>query len=191
VIDDAERRAGREQSSAVVDRSDRGQLVLLAAVALAVALVPLVVAYLQLGYQEDITAPTDPVSMGQAETTLDRAVHDASSGVPANYSWDDRSQAVGAVRSRLASTIAAITTVGLDRQTAYEVTYNGTRAASWASNNCPGGPDRAFGPCVADRGVVVQERGGRTHVLAAAFDLDVTAPSGEYRLSTTVERLSG
>lgn len=173
------------------DRSDRGQLVLLAAVALAVALIPLVLAYLQLGYQDDIHATAQPVPAAQAETALDRGLHDAASDIPADYSWNDRSAAVGTVRSRLAPTLMAVSTAGLDRGIAIDIAYNGSRAASWASGHCPDGPDRDFGTCVADRGVVVQERGDRTHVLAATFDVRLTTPDGELRLSTTVERRSG
>lgn len=186
---------GREGRSPVTTdpeaRSGRGQLVLLAAVALAIALVPLVLAYLQLGYQDDIHATAEPVPAAQAETALDRGLQDAASGIPTDYAWNNRSAAVGAVRSRLAPTLAAVSTAGLGRGIAADVAYNGTRAASWAGDHCPGGPDRSFGTCTADRGVVVQERGDRTHVLAAAFDVRLTTPDGELRLSTTVDRRSG
>lgn len=185
-------RQGRSPAAADPEgRSDRGQLVLLAAVALALALVPLVLAYLQLGYQDDIHATADPVPATQAETALDRALQDAASGIPADYGWNDRSAAVTTVRSRLAPTLGAISTAGLGRGIVIDVAYNGTRAGSWASSNCPGGPDRAFGTCVVDRGVVVQERGDRTHVLAAAFDVALTTPEGELHLSTTVDRRAG
>nr|WP_254279967.1 hypothetical protein [Halomicroarcula marina] len=45
--------------------------------------------------------------------------------------------------------------------------------------NCPSGPDRQFGDCAADRGVVVQERLGRTHVLGVAVDVTTTTERGE------------
>jgi hypothetical protein len=169
------------------DRSGRGQLVLVAAAALAVALVPLVLAYLGLGYHDDIHAGSGTAPAGQTETALDRALHDAADGVPSEYSWRERSAAVDTVRDRLAGPIASITAGSLDRGTAVTVGYNETRAARWAAEHCPGGPDRQFGACRADRGVIVQERDGRTHVLGAAFDVTVTTPDRELWFSTTVE----
>ena len=51
-----------------------------------------------------------------------------------------------------------------------------------------GRPRGEFGPCEADRGVVVQERVGRTHVVAAGFDVVVVTQDGETQLRTVVER---
>lgn len=181
----ADGRAGETGRDA--DGSGRGQLVIVAAAALAVALVPLVLAYLQLGYHDDIHAGSGTAPAGQTETALDRALHDAASDVPSEYSWQERSAAVDAVRDRLTGPIASITAGSLDRGTAATVSYNGTRATRWAAEHCPGGPDRQFGGCRADRGVIVQERDGRTHVLGAAFDVTVTTPDQELRFSTTVE----
>jgi hypothetical protein len=172
-------------------RPDRGQFVLLAAVALAVALVPLVLAYLQLGYHDDVHAGSGNAPAQQATTTLERGLHDAATGVPIEYSWVERSAAVDAVRDRLEPTREAVTTAGLDRGVVYTVSYNQQRAATWAGNNCPDGPDRQFGPCEAIDGVIVQERQGRTHVLGVAFDVTVTTPDRELQLSLTVERRPG
>jgi len=176
---------GRERDGG---RTGRGQLVLVAAAALAVALVPLVLAYLQLGYHDDIHAGSNTASAGQVETALDRALHDATTDVPFTYSWSERSAAVDHVRGQLDSSLASVTTGALASGTAYTVSYNRTRATRWAAEHCPGGPDRQFGACQADRGVIVQERDGRTHVLGAAFDVTVTTPDRELRFSTTVER---
>jgi hypothetical protein len=170
---------------------DRGQLVLLAAVALAVALVPLVLAYLQLGYHDDIHAGTGQSHTQQAESTLERGVHDVAREIPAEYTWADRSAAVDAVQTRLEPTVQAIATSGLSRGTAAGVRYNQTRAQDWADTNCPGGPDRQFGPCLAAEGVVVQERQGRAHVLAVAVDIRVTGPDRTVQLSTTTDIRAG
>ncbi|MFB6298328.1 MAG: hypothetical protein ABEH56_07385 [Salinirussus sp.] len=161
----------------------RGQLVLLAAVALAVALVPLTVVYLQLGYGAEVAAGDSPIR--DASRTLGKAVEDAADGVPEEYAWSDRGAAVTAVRDRLRSTLATLNTSRLDAGRAYAVTYNASRAGEWADDNCPNGPDRQFGSCRADRGVVVQERAGRTHVLAVAIDVETVGP-GETRRATVV-----
>jgi hypothetical protein len=55
------------------------------------------------------------------------------------------------------------------------VTENETAAAAVA---CPGGPGRVFGACERDGGLVVQERAGETVVVAAAYDVRVTASGG-------------
>jgi len=166
----------------------RGQVVLLAAFVLAVALVPVVVAYLQLGYDTDLTPQTDRAPETDAERLLDRAVYDAAGGVPDSYSWNERARAVQTVRDRLDPTVRTLERARLSDGIAYRLSYNANRASNWASEHCDRGPDRQFGPCESIRGVVVQERSDRTHVLAVAFDLSVTTPDGERRL-TTVRRL--
>jgi len=165
--------------------------VVLAGVALALALVPLALAYLQLGYHEDVAAGTSAGPAEQAEATIERAVHDAARGVPATYGWAQRSAAVSAVRSRLDPAVTTVERSGLRRGIAREVAYNQTRARQWALANCPRGPDREFGRCVAERGVVVQERRGRTHVLAVGFDIEVTGQDRTVWLSTTVTHRAG
>lgn len=165
----------------------RGQFVLLAAAVLVVALVPMTLAYLQLGYHEDVGAAsvdTDPIH--DAERILNRAVHDAVAGIPDDHAWSNRTGAVDAVRGRLDGDLSTLARSRVEEGTVYNVTYNGSRAAAWEADNCPGGPDRQFGPCAVDRGVVVQERAGRTHVLAVAFDVRVTTPDGRWRATLLV-----
>lgn len=163
----------------------RGQLVLVAAGVVAVALVPVLVAYLQLGYAGDVaasdgyTAPTR-----DAERTLARAVDDASQGIPGAYPWSERREAVDAVRSRLAPALASLRTSRLRRGTVYRVRYNASLARRWARNRCPRGPNRQFGACRARNGVVVQNRSGQVHVVAVAVDLTVVGE--QRRVKTTV-----
>lgn len=158
----------------------RGQLVVLAALAIAVALVPMALAYLQLGYDDDVNGATvDDDTVRDVERTLGRALVDVSTDVPARYTWADRSEAVTTVRDRLEPTIRSVTVDSADSATAITVSFNDTRARERARTACPDGPDRDFGPCRADRGVVVQEREGDTHVLAVAVDVRVTTPNGE------------
>jgi len=163
---------------------NRGQLVVLAALALALALVPMSLAYLQLGYDDDAEAVTVTDDRTKnVQRTLQRALVDTSADVPANYEWVDRVAAATMVRDRLQPTIQSVTTA-TDGTGAVTVTANGTRANTWAATTCPGGPGRNFGPCEADGGLVVQERAGRTHVLA--FAVDVTVTTAETERATTV-----
>lgn len=165
---------------------DRGQLVLAAAAVIAIALAPVVFAYLQLGYAGDVTATrgyADPA--GNAERVLSRAVDEASEGVPERHAWSEREDAVDEVRAALGPRIGALEAARVNRGTAVQVAYNDTAAREWLrSGRCPGGPNRRFGGCAVDRGVVVQNRAGRTHVVAVAADVRVTTPDGRTR--TTV-----
>jgi hypothetical protein len=163
--------------SSEVERTagERAQLVLAAAALVAVALAPVVMAYLQLGYHGDVAASEGFDAPGRnAERLLSRAVHEAASDVPADYAWDEREQAVAVVRSELRPRLDALRSSRVESGTVYQVAYNQSAAAAWAQANCPSGPNRQFGACEAQRGVVIQERANRTHVLAVAFDVRVT-----------------
>jgi len=110
----------------------RGQVVLLAAFVLAVALVPMVVAYLQLGYDADLAPRTDRAPETDAERLLDRAVYDAARGIPDSYHWDDRTRAVQTVHDRLDPTVQTLERSRLSDGVAYRLSYNGSRASNWA-----------------------------------------------------------
>lgn len=162
----------------------RAQLVLLAAIALAVALVPLVGAYLQLGYSAN-SSQTGQEPAAQAVGTVDWALHDAASSTTA-YDWGEREAAVRNLRAELEPTVETLRTARLADGITYGVRYNQTRATNWVDDNCPSGPNRQFGPCSAEEGVAVQERGGTTHTLAVAVDIEVTTPSQETTVTTVV-----
>ena len=170
------------------DRGDRGQMVLVAAGVLALALVPIAFAYLQLGYHADVRAGVgydDPER--NAERLLERGTHEASADVRGEYEWWQREDAIAEVRANLAPRLETLRAARVDRGTAYEVAYNRSAAEARASGNCPGGPDRQFGDCEAIDGVVVQERAGETAVLAVAFDVRVTTDDGRSRATLVVE----
>jgi hypothetical protein len=176
-------RAGRDRAG-----RDRGQLVLAAAGVVAVAVLALAGAYLQLGAHPDLAAERD---VGPREATdraigvLERATTDARvthTGEP----WSNRTGVVEAVRSDLASALASLETARIARGTAYSVTTNQSAASAYASTSCPGGDGREFGDCEAIDGVVVQERAGETTVVAVAFDLTVTTPDGETTITVIV-----
>lgn len=176
------------------DRSaaSRGQLVLVAAGVIAVALVPVVLAYLQLGYAADVEASEGYTDPGwNAKRLLERAVHDAAAGVPGEYRWGRRRAAVRAVHDRLAGPFDALRTARLADGTAYLVRYNESAASAWAAANCPSGPARRFGPCEARDGVAVQQRAGETHVLAVAVDVTVVTERGSTELTFVVRPVGG
>lgn len=170
-----------------MSRRSRGQLVLVAAAVVAVALAPVVVAYLQLGYHADVRAGAefeDPAA--DATRLLERAVHGAAAdhrGEP----WRRRAAVVAGVRADLEPRLATLEASRLDEGIAYRVVYNESAARSWARERCPRGPGRAFGPCRVLDAVVVQERAGETTVLAVAFDLEVARDRGSAALTVVVE----
>ncbi|WP_227260813.1 DUF7261 family protein [Salarchaeum japonicum] len=164
----------------------RGQLVLVAAAVVALALVPVVAAYLQLGYAPGSGTAAEPRPGADAERLLSRAV--ARAPVLADYDWTNRADAVAAVRGALAPRLDALRTARLTGGTAAVVAYAPGVADSWAAARCPSGPNRQFGACRADGGVVVQERDGRTHLVAVAVAVRVVSDGRTATLTLVVER---
>ena len=171
---------------------ERGQLVLVAAVLVAVALAPVVLAYLQLGYHDDVRATGQyDESTGDTVRVLDRTVTRESASVPRNYAWSERDAAVTALRDDLEPVRSRLRTAEIERGTITEISYNATAASAWEAVNCPGGAGREFGDCTTDRGVVVQERVDRTHVLAVGLDVTTTTDRGETTVTVVVEGVGG
>lgn len=160
----------------------RGQLVLVAATAIAVALVPVLVASLQFGAHPDVAASADVTHPHEnAVRVLERAVDEAVADTERDP-WTRRQRVVDAVRTRLRDPIATLEVSRVSAGVAYDVSYN----ESVPVERCPSGPNRQFGDCDAIDGVVVQERAGETHVLAVAFDVSVTGPDGTGRVTRVI-----
>jgi hypothetical protein len=177
--------SGPVATRAVRHRDRRGQFVLLAGVVVALALVAMLTAYLQLGYQAQVSQDTDrPIQDSRA--FLDRATSEAARPLRGDHDWGQRGQAVTAMRDRLGPRLQTLERSRVDAGVVSRATVNASAATEWAGQYCPSGAGRAFGPCEADRGVVVQERTGRTLVLAVAYDLTVTTEDGTTRLTTVV-----
>lgn len=158
-------------------------MVLAAAGVVAVAVLALAVAYLQLGAHPDLDAERD---VGPREATdraigvLDQAIVDARHA-HTGESWDDRAVVAQAVRDDLRTAIESLETARVARGTAYSVSYAPDAATAYASESCPGSDGRdghEFGSCEAIDGVVVQERAGETTVLVVAVEITVTTPDG-------------
>jgi len=175
----------------VTGRNDRGQLVLVAAAVLALAIVPLGFAYLQLGSHADVRAQSAEASPG-SETVrlLERAVHDAASDA-AGQPWAGRAGAAAQANESLDGHIDDIAAAQVDRGVAAEITQNASAAGDWTAENCPSGRGREFGTCENRGGLVVQERAGETHLLAVAFDVTVVSERGEAELTVVVRPVSG
>jgi hypothetical protein len=161
-------------------------MVLLAALVLVVALIPITVAYLQLGYTGDPHTSLSSDTEQETQRLLERTVQNVTSDIPATYRWSERRTAVERVRERLEPTVGVLEQSRLADGITQRLTYNQSRADNWAGEQCLRGPDRQFGSCMAIDGIVVQQRAGRTHVLAVAVDLSTTAPNHDSTLATVI-----
>ncbi|MFW5948198.1 MAG: DUF7261 family protein [Halolamina sp.] len=174
-------------SGSSTERShDRGQTVLAAAAMLALALVPLGFAYLQLGYHEDVAASTEPETPG-SETIrlLERAVYDAGDEAT-GHPWTGRDGAVRQVNTSLAPREERIEAAQVERGVAARIERNASAASAWADERCPTGPGRLFGDCETIGGMIVQERADETHLLAVAYDVHIVDDRGQTTLTVVV-----
>nr|WP_254282145.1 hypothetical protein [Haloarcula salina] len=163
-------------------------MVLVAAVLVAVALVPILFASMQLGYHDDVRATADyDDPTADALRVLDRAVATESAPIPRQFAWAANESAVTHLRRALRPRVDRLRTSRVEGGVYYDVSYNDTAAGEWAAANCPTGPGRQFGSCHADRGVAVQNRVNRTHVLAVGFDVTTTTDRGETSVTVVLE----
>lgn len=168
-------------------KASRAQLVVSMAVVVTVALVPIAAAYLQLG-SASTALDTRPSHADDVTRVLDRSVADAATAVAGEYSWAERSAAVDELRSRLEPALTEVRAMPGRETSNVAVEYNQTEASRIAANSCPGGEGRQFGPCEADRGIVVQERAGETTLVAVAFDIQVRTPDSATTITTRIEQ---
>lgn len=166
---------------------DRGQLVLVAAAAIALALFPLVVAYLQLGYAGDVAAePTDPAPGDELDRALDRAVRSAATDVDRRASASPGA-AAETFRGSVEADLDRLETTRIEAGSAARIEYAPDTAVEWV------GDDRWREGVAADfdepsvhGGVVIQDRAGEYVVLAVALDVELVEPDRTVRRSVVV-----
>ncbi|WP_241432420.1 DUF7261 family protein [Halogeometricum borinquense] len=163
---------------------DRGQVVLLAAVVVAVALVPMALAYAQLGYDTGGDEPAAGPGIDGARRALSSAFTGAAVQTDGAYHWSNREAAVSTVRDDMADDVTRVENAAAATDRSLVVSYNDSEATGWAVRNCPDGRGREFGPCEVEDGIVIQQRANETAVVAAALDLDIVAP--DERTNATV-----
>ena len=159
----------------------RSQLVLVAAGVIAMGLLPIVLAYTQLGYAGMATTePSATTATADARRAIERAAFDAGEPSQGERPWAARSDVADAVAGRFDARVESVETGAIERGVHHAIERNASAATAWAGGNCPSGPNRQFGPCEARDGVVLQERGGDTHVLAIAVDLRTVTEGATY-----------
>lgn len=161
---------------------DRGQIVLVAAAVVAVALLAMTVAFAQLGYDGDraSVSDVDVASLSTIDRSLTAAVRAAAQDATAGtdtIAWRDRRAVVTRIRASLSADVERIERVHAERGRSLSVAFDGAGAIRFARADCPAGPGRTFGPCRAIDGLVVQERAGRTTPIAAVVRVRIVSPT--------------
>lgn len=166
---------------------DRGQVVLVAAAVVAVALLSMTLAYAQLGYDADRTGAgaVEVASVSEIDRSLTGSLRAAAQEVRHGddpSTWRDRRAVADRVGASLAADSDRLERVHAGASRSVRIDPDDAAATRWARERCPGGRGRDFGPCRAVEGVVIQERAGETAVVAAAFRVRIVSPAE----STTV-----
>lgn len=170
----------------------RGQFVLLAAAVVVTALVPMLLAYAQLGYAGDAAATPDArTTLSDAERSLERSVGDATTALSNRTDAGRHRFLAGRVGDRLAPARERVEASGTDRGHVVTVARNTTAATRWAERACPGGEARAFGDCVVTDGVVTQTRADTTALVAVAVDVRVRGPDGTLGATFVIRGVRG
>lgn len=161
------------------DADDRGQLVLVAAAAIALALFPLVLAYLQLGYAGDVaTERAGPATGGELDVALEEAVHGVAIDVDGRSDVGPEAAAT-AFRSGARADLRRLETARVEEGTAARIEYAPELAEDWvATGRWRSGVADDFARPTVHGGVIVQERAGEPVVLAVAFDVHLRTPEG-------------
>lgn len=165
----------------------RGQVVLVAAAVVAVALTAMLLAAVQLGYQPT-AGPTagDAPGIERVEAPLADAVGRGATEAAGRFSWSQRAAAATVVRAELDATITEIEAAGVDDDVVYRVRRNETVAPAVAEDLCSRGVDREFGECAAHGAIMFQERAGEAHVLGVVVDVRIAGPNRVTRATLVV-----
>jgi hypothetical protein len=156
-----------------------------AAAVIAIAFVPMLFAYLQLGYHPDIDRSYEPTGE-EAVAFLDRSVHGAATETAGEYGWSERAELIDTVRSEVEADIETLETARIEEGIGYRVRYNESGMDDLMIG-CVSEPGRRFGECVSEDGIAVQERAGEAVLVAVAFDVRVIAPERTVELTVVIE----
>jgi hypothetical protein len=170
----------------------RGQLVLLAAAVVVTALVPMLLAYAQLGATAPAADATDEnEAFEDARRTLERSVSDATLALANDTAAGNHTAIATRADDRVARTATELQRAGTARGVEVGVRQNESAARAWASSACPGGPSRAFDTCVVTDGVVTQTRANSTALVAVALDVSVRGPDATVSATIVVHGVRG
>ncbi|WP_418280431.1 DUF7261 family protein [Halorubrum sp. DTA98] len=166
---------------------DRGQLVLVAAAAIALALFPLVLAYLQLGYAGDVAAePTGPAPGSEIDLAIEQSVQSAASDV-AHGGHASPEAAATTFRRSIRDDVDRVETARVEEGRAATIEYAPDVANEWVvEGDWRTGVTADFDEPTVHGGVVIQERAGEPTVVAVAFDVQLVEPDRTVRRSVVI-----
>ena len=160
--------------------ADRGQIVLVAAAVVAVALLSMTLAYAQLGYDGDRTGAgsVEVASVSEVDRSVTGSLRATAREVRRgdDHAWRDRRTVAERVAASLDADADRLERAHAEESRSLTVELDDAAATQWARERCPDGDGREFGPCRVIDGVVVQERADETAVVAAAFRVRVVSP---------------
>jgi hypothetical protein len=184
-------RPGRDAPARTSPARDRGQIVLVAAAVVAVALLSMTLAYAQLGYDADRTgAGTAAVApMSEVDRSLATSLRAAARAERrrADSAWREHRAVAERIREAIRTDLRGLERVHAGESRSLSVGFDDGAASQFARNRCPDGRGREFGPCRAVGGIVVQERARGTAVVAAAFRVRIVS-TDESTTATIVSR---
>lgn len=162
---------------------NRGQMVLAAGALIVIALIATLMAVLQLGYQP--SQPTGEHYSPPEETrrVIEEALIEAEP-VARDYAWINSSEAAEAVRRIVGERLTALERA--ESTAIRRVDFAPDVAADSLAEICPRGPGQRFGACVAFDGIVLQNRGETTHLVAVVLRITVTHSEGDARMTIVV-----
>lgn len=160
----------------------RAQLVIAAGAVVAVALLAVLGAVLQLGYDPapDSQRMDPPEETRRVVATLLTRVEPAVR----DYAWGEHEAAIQEINPVLRDGIRTLQT---DRAGTIRFVDVATGAAlDRLATLCPRTEHQSFGPCTVIDGIVLQERAGRTHLVAVVLEVTVVTETRRTALTVVV-----
>lgn len=165
---------------------NRGQMILAAGSLIVIALIAILLAILQLGYEPAASTADEYTPPEETRRVIEEALLEAEPSARA-YAWTNRSVAAEEVRGIITDRL-----IDLERTEATSVRrveFAPDVAAEGLADICPKGPGNRFGPCAAIDGIVLQERGEVTHLVGVVLRITIEHRDGTATMTIIVQPL--
>jgi len=158
---------------------DRGQMILLATLAVCVCLIMLALYLISLEEAEAVEKPwPGREALENAVWAQDKGLEQIA-GAAGNYSWDRRLDLANDFKNGAGRLINSVSSNMLAHSVAFSYEYNDTLASEFAAGN-------GETTSAASGGVLLKKNGNSTRVCGCAYDVSVTDGSAHYSLSRVV-----
>ncbi|WP_231858872.1 DUF7261 family protein [Haloquadratum walsbyi] len=171
----------------------RGQVVLVAATVVAIALLTMVFAYTQLGSisfdtADEASSRIDTggtiVNPGSPVIALDTVHNQLTASVQAavfddrkKHNWNERQRVIERVRTDVTEDFHRIELYHIQEGRSLTLNFAASHAHERAHMQCPGGPNRMFGQCQSVNGIIIQSRAEEVTIVAIAVEVQVISPT--------------